>query len=537
MSLLLVVAIAAFVPAQTQTRGNEGRFTLSGQVVDAASGQPLAGVDLTLQTSQREPAGQPAAADAQGRFAFRNLAAGKYILSAEGAFGTVNYGDLPEPGRFQTIRLGAEKGDRTVVFRIQPRGTIEGTVRDQFGDPAASISVSLLRPIWSDGRTTFLTLGQKSTDDRGRYRFGNLAPGGYIVCSGAGPGNPLAAATPGPVDFSASAMVRYYARTCNPASLTPLQLAPGRHAQVDVDLLTTTAVSVRGRVIGAPPGTGVNPTLMGVDAEGRIGSQFAWFAQSLDPQQGTFIFRGVPPGRYVLSANLRASQAGGPMKTLTARTQVDVGSSDVDGLQLPLEADGAVDVVFEGAEVNHADSDNVHLYFMAKESADARRFAGDPDDAMHYAMEPGSYWIVARGTASACVDSIKMGDQEMGDSVTVTSAKTIRLRATVSAKCGEILARTVQDGAPAPSAKIVLLRSGTAKNPGDLTQEYSGDDGEFVFEGLKPGRYLLWAWKADASGIAAGPTSLAEVEQQATVVDVEYGEPAKIDVPLLKGGK
>jgi len=166
-----------------QGRGGAARFTLSGTVVDG-SNQPIAAVEVGLQGSGREAAIDPQISDAQGRFAFGGLAAGEYSLWAQGSgFGTVPYAETPAPFRGSQIHVGA---DKSVVFRVVPRGSIEGVVRDEFADPMMRVNVTLLRPIWSEGRPTVISLGQKSTDDRGRYRLGNLAPGSYIVCTGGG---------------------------------------------------------------------------------------------------------------------------------------------------------------------------------------------------------------------------------------------------------------------------------------------------------------------------------------------------------------
>ena len=73
-----------------------------------------------------------------------------------------------------------------------------------------------------------ISLGQKSTDDRGRYRLGNLAPGSYIVCTGGGQ-NAQAPLT-GPVDYSTRVDNRYYVRTCS----RTFQLSPGQRAQIDL---------------------------------------------------------------------------------------------------------------------------------------------------------------------------------------------------------------------------------------------------------------------------------------------------------------
>src|SRR5580698_2819905 len=136
-----------------QPRAGARRFTLSGTVVDGASDRPLSGVQLTLNTEGWKPVGDPTVSDSQGRFAFSGLAAAEYILSAEGSsFGTISYGEAPDPGWVSTIRLGGESGDKSVVFRIVPRASIEGVVHDEFGDPMVRANIALVRSVWRDGR-------------------------------------------------------------------------------------------------------------------------------------------------------------------------------------------------------------------------------------------------------------------------------------------------------------------------------------------------------------------------------------------------
>ena len=111
--------------------------------------------------------------------------------------------------------MGGQGGDKSIVFRIVPRGAIEGTIRDEFGDSMVRALVSVVRPVWRDGRPVMSNVARKSTDDRGRYRFGNLAPGNYVVCA-EGDQN-TQAPVQGPVDYTTRVDNRFYTRTCNRA--------------------------------------------------------------------------------------------------------------------------------------------------------------------------------------------------------------------------------------------------------------------------------------------------------------------------------
>lgn len=489
--------------------------------MDGTNNQPLAGVEVSLETDKWTPVADPVISDVQGRFAFGGLAAGEYILSAEGStFGTVHYGEALDPGWVSSIQMGGERGDKSVVFRILARGTIEGTVSDEFGDPMMRANVSILRPLWRDGRATTASAGQKSTDDRGVYRFGNLAPGTYVVCAGGGPNS--AAPLSGPVDYATRVDNRVYTRTCGHA----FQLSPGQHAQVDLSPSTTPTATVRGHVRNLPPQTGFSVSLQPDEGNDAFRQPFNGF---VDATQGTFTIRGVPPGHYRLWTNVYSTGVGSP-GALSADIPVEVGGSDVDGLEVALDSGGTVDVTFQG------DSTNASVMLRGEDAVRSVRGASrDKDGGFHFAgISPGRYRLIASTPDETCVESVKLGDREMrGAPFDLAAGAALHFEVAVSKSCGAIRIRAVRDGKAVPGAKVVLLLNGTAKDPGALKEDFANDEGKFSFAGLAPGRYLVWAWAVEGEGAITGPASLAAVEQQATVVDVSPGEPVHVDVPLL----
>jgi hypothetical protein len=528
-ALAVLAILASFgawrLAAQARTGGK--RFVLSGTVVDGVTNQPMAGVDLSLQTEKWDVVGEPAVSDGQGRFAFTGLAPGEYILSAEGSFGTIRYGDAPDPGWVSTVRVGGEGSDKSVVFRIVPRGAIEGVVRDEFGDPMMHAPVSVVRPVWRDGRSITANLGLKSADDRGRYRFGNLAPGNYMVCAGGGQNAP--APMPGPVDYTTRVDNRFYSRTCTRA----FQLSPGQHTQVDVSPVAASTATVRGHLRNLPPQTGSGIHL---EPDNRIAGFNESFNGYVDASQGTFTIRGVPPGRYRLRAQVFTNVPGGGQKALTADLPLDVGPSDIDGLEVALDSAGTVDVAFHGDAENQFGPRDVGVSLYRTDVAgDVWGYTRENSGEFHFdGVPPGSYRLSALSFGENCVSSVKLGDRDVrGGAFELSAGGALRLDVAVSRNCGSVRLRAVRDGAAVPGAKVVLLLSGTAKDPGDLGQDFANDEGELLFSGLPPGRYLVWAWAVSGKGAMAGPASLGAVEQQATVVEVTAGEPVHVDVPLL----
>jgi len=542
MRILTAVVLASWgcwhLAAQARAGGKN--FALSGTVVDGVSNKPLAGVDVTLQTDKWEPVGDSVSADAQGRFRFIGLAAGEYILSATGSgFGTVQYGEAPDPGWVNSVHVGSNTAEKSILFKVMPRAGIEGIVRDEFGDPMMGANVAILRPLWREGRTALRNISQKFTDDRGRYRFAGLAPGNYVVCTNGFRMGSSAAPVQGPVDFASRPDSRVYTRTCFPApngsSYRTTRLAPGQRTEIDLTPLIGSAVAVRGHVRnpGAPGRTG-GVMLVPEDPSAGVGERFA---AAVDQTQGTFVFRGVTPGRYRLRADLRVQDsASGTDKQWTGEIPVDVGNSDVDGLELAMDTGGVVDVAFQGLAENHIDAETVIANLKPAEDLRTARGAPRNKDGFRFdGLTAGRYWLITRTGADACVESAKVGDRDIrGTPLTVGAGASLRVDVTVSRNCGTIVSRAVRDGEPVPGAKVVLLLSGTAKDPGNLIEDFADDEGEFSFSGLAPGHYLVWAWAVEGAGAGTGPGSLEAVEQQATAVEVKPGEPVHVDVPLLK---
>ena len=153
-----------------------GTGIIVGQVIDAATGKGVNSAVVTLAGARR------VMTTTDGRFAFRNLPEGSHTLTAaksgyiDGAFGMRRPGGPTLP----VVLADAERRGNLVIW-LWRHGAITGTIVDEAGEPLIGIQVTALRRSIVGGRRRFVQGGTETTDDRGIYRIGRLAPGDYAV--------------------------------------------------------------------------------------------------------------------------------------------------------------------------------------------------------------------------------------------------------------------------------------------------------------------------------------------------------------------
>src|SRR6185436_16499861 len=132
LMVLMVLRVGAGSAAQART-ASEAR-TISGKVVDAATGRPVSAALVTLSLVKIE--GTPILTGSDGRFTFRvSQPAGSYTVTArKGGYAEGGTGRLRPGGALQPVRLDASTPAADVVIRIWKLGAITGTVVDEAGE-------------------------------------------------------------------------------------------------------------------------------------------------------------------------------------------------------------------------------------------------------------------------------------------------------------------------------------------------------------------------------------------------------------------
>ncbi len=184
LGVALLTVFVAQVPQRDAGGGPpSGTAVISGRVVtDDATPQPVRRAIVTIGGDA--PAGRSAITDDDGRFTFASLPAGQFTISARkaaylpGAYGAVRPG---RPGTPLTLAAGHQA---EVTVKVTRGAVVTGTVRDELGQPLASIPVAVVRVPGSGAIETLFNNAEHATsDDRGVYRVFGLAPGEYVVAA------------------------------------------------------------------------------------------------------------------------------------------------------------------------------------------------------------------------------------------------------------------------------------------------------------------------------------------------------------------
>lgn len=400
---------AGQAPGDRQVRDPTGRppvktgtARLSGRVVLAANGQPAVAARVMLN-GQDLPGGKSAVTDDQGRFAFRDLPAGRYMVSAsKPGYVNVSYGQR-RPRMPPTMIPLAEGQSASISLELPRAVVITGMILDERGEPAINVFVRAMRSTIVGGERRFQQNGGANTDDRGIYRIHSLEPGDYIVCASvqnfrdarmsdsqrlrtqvesmrrslsnhSGPGAEARRQAMMTTIKQLEARLTVdaepdtgYAPVCYPGTThtTALSVNAGEERSgVDLQLQLTEVARVTG-VLLMPAAPGQAPAfdtvqLSLVSKDEVIAEGDAQFTMPDD--SGTFSFMNVPPGNYVLIARTRSmmrrppfgGRGRGPQEeepSLWATLDVPVAGEDISDITLQMQGGVTVSgrIVFEGS--------------------------------------------------------------------------------------------------------------------------------------------------------------------------------------------
>ena len=345
LAFLAVPALAArqtlqqIPPAASQRPADDGdpnkppaAAIVRGHVFGADTGQPLRKAQVRLFSTDVPSGGttenRQATTDASGSYEFKDLPAGKYLVSAnKGGYVGMSIGQVRpnEPGKAITLRA-TELRER-LDFTLLRGGVITGRVVDEYGEPISRIQIGAMRSETIGGRKQLMPSGRMATtDDLGEFRLFGISPGQYYVQATWHGMTPVLA--PGaPADDETGYATTFFPGTSAATEAQRLTVVSGQTiSDVAFAMVPAKTARISGTVVDSHGGRAQGMLMISRQESGTIGSGIN-MSVPIRPD-GTFTFANVSPGDYTLRAMLTGS------KRETAVVNVSVAGVDITDVAL-----------------------------------------------------------------------------------------------------------------------------------------------------------------------------------------------------------
>jgi len=522
--------------------------SLAGQVINAATDAPVAGVTVSLRSIQD---GQiptvSAETDAQGRFEFRDLEPGAYAAST--THQNIGAGDTGPPFLlgYSVLHVIIGEGQRVngVNLRSSPQATISGKLVDESGEPVKEARVSIFVCRTSLGQRMVAPVASIVPDDRGLYRAAALPPGDYYIgVERVGPLTPVASASVASITgpFPSAAETGYatvwYPNAADLAGASIVHVGAGATAAgIDLTLRKTKVVRIRGKVADSTGTLPAKPLVMLTPKGlGQPGGGFGVGNLAVAPD-GSFEITEVPAGSYWMTAlfNQRSTGSGAAAATPGSLTNhwvvqsVDVKDANIDGIKLEMTEGRTVRQAtkVEGGSVPQSCA--FLVLFPASATATPASHSCSDGNSSYGHVYPLVYTTsgdVRHLPANYYVKSIRYGGRDIPKSgVDLSGAGELEVTLGAAAATVEGVVTDSRGRSVGGAFVVVAPTDGS-----ELRMGNADSLGNYYFANLAPGEYRLFAWESVGWDPVVDSASLAPFAAAAKTV--KLGHSARETLPL-----
>lgn len=562
------------LPPGRQAKTGTGR--LRGRVVAADSGTALRRAQVRI--SGPDIGSKTALTDAQGRYEFRELPAGRFTVSVSKAgFVAMQYGQLRPFETGKPIDLAeAQVMDKADVSL--PRGSVlAGRILDEFGEAVADAEVQAMRMQFQNGKRRLVPSGRNATtNDLGQFRIYGLPPGEYYVSASLRNMSSmvvdmLAGGTGGPTGSNQNSgyASTYYPGTPNPAEAQRVALAVSQElASVDIQLQPVRLAKITGSAVGSDGKPMANAMVI-MMPKMTDALMMMPGGTSRTNKDGQFTINGVTPGEYSLqvqsmgaifsaagnamsfAVSMRDGPGGAetpvaPAQREFAVANVNVAGEDIAGMVVVatrgakasgtiayeggVKPEGAAGVRVTAPSVDVDAGPVVSFGAASVQDTGAFELEGLMGARVLRAANLPKGWSLKRVTVNGedVTDrgiEFKPGEDVSGIEIELTSRST-SLTGTVTDSRGQALKDYTVVIFPEDEAKWALpMNRWTASARPD-------QEGRFRISSLPPGAYNAIAVEYVAAGEWADPEWLARAAKAATRVTLDEGGAKALDLKL-----
>jgi Carboxypeptidase regulatory-like domain len=534
------------VPAPDAPRGTA---VVRGVVLAADSGTPIRRAQVhAFAPGIRD--NRLATTDAQGRFEFRELAAGRYTITAnKGGFVGLQYGQRRPSESGTPLEIGNGQVVDKLVIAL-PRGSvISGHTFDEFGDPVANAAVNAFRYGYAGGGRRYLPAGgqnsRDTTDDQGAFRLFGLPPGEYIISANfRGGGGEVTDPSNEPSGYAPT----YFPGTPNGGEAQRVRVDVGQElGNVNFALVAAKLVRITGTVIDSQGAPSANAALVLMPADMTRGMPMLPGGAARVDRAAAFRITGVAPGRYVLQArtNLgRGAQAGGDGEF--ARLDIAVGAQDLDGVVMVTAPGARVTghIVTDDGQPPGVRPDQLQV--AARSARPERpgvagpataRVAADWTFSLAGLFDPALFRLA--GAPGWSIKQVVLNGQDITDApLEFTPSQTISGVQIVLTQKSTTVSGAVLDARGRPVAAGAVVAFPADERLWTYQSRYirlarPDQDGRYEIKGLPPyDDYRLAAVQEAEDGQAGDPDFLAALKPAATALSLNEGETKGADVKL-----
>jgi hypothetical protein len=532
-------------PAREPRETTTGTSVIRGRIVTADTGSPIRRAQVRAFSGELRES-RAASTDAQGRFEFRDLPAGRWqLMASKAGFVSLNFGQRRPFEAGRPIEL-AEGETMARADMSLPRGAaVTGKIVDEFGDPVAGARVSAMRYRSIQGVRQLTPSGQDSTDDTGAFRLFGLVPGDYYVTA-------VAQGTMFMMEESSDTTgyaPTYYPGTGNVAEAQRVSVTVGQEvANITFALTPTRAVRITGTVTDSKGERVANGFVMLQDTSTSGGGMFMQRGGGRVRPDGTFTISNVTPGTYSLNVNTAMFGPGGGDDSEFGTVRVTVANEDLHGIGIATSKGATVTGSVVAAAGSAGTVSLAGVMVMQQPGRPEMMMTGmtrparvEADGSFKLAGVNGERLFRINGLPPTWMmkavmlngDDITDKPMDFGGTQEITG-----LQILVTDKVPEVNGKVTNDkGEPTRDYTVVIFPEDSSKwgYPSRYIRSGRADqDGLFKIRALPPDeQYLAVAVDYLEDGEGGDPEFLEQIRDRATRVSVGDGEVKALDLRVV----